>query len=135
MANVTPTTAAVFIPEVWSADIMRHTRRNLVLANLVKRYDNEVKNGGDVIHIPRLAEVTARSKSAGTDVTFDAATENEYTITVDQHKYFAFVIEDITRAQSRTDLREEYTQAAGYSIARAVDTSIASLYSGLSQTV
>jgi N4-gp56 family major capsid protein len=134
MANVTPTTGAVFIPEVWAADILRHTRSNLVLANLVKRYDSDVKNGGDVIHIPRLAEVAARTKTPGTAVTFDAATELEYTITVDQHKYFAFTIEDISKAQSRTDLRSEYTEAAGYSLAKAVDSSIAGLYSGLSQT-
>lgn len=135
MGNVTTTTGAVFIPEVWSSDIMRHTRSNLVLANLVKRYDNEVKNSGDTIHIPRLAEVTARSKSAGSDVTFDGATENEYTISVNQHKYFAFVIEDIVKAQSQTDLRNEYTQAAGYALAKAVDSSLAGLYSGLSQSV
>jgi N4-gp56 family major capsid protein len=134
MANVTPTTGAVFIPEVWAADILRHTRSNLVLANLVKRYDSDVKNGGDVIHIPRLAEVTARTKTPGTAVTFDAATELEYTITVNQHRYFAFTIEDIVKAQSRTDLRSEYTEAAGYSLAKAVDSSIAGLYSGLSQT-
>lgn len=134
MANVTPTTGANFIPEVWSADIMRHTRRNLVLANLVKRFDGDVKNGGDIIHIPRLAEVAARSKTPGTAVTFDAATEAEYTITVDQHKYFAFTVEDITKAQSRTDLRSEYTEAAGYALAKAIDSSIAGLYTGLSQT-
>jgi hypothetical protein len=134
MANVTPTTGAVFIPEVWAADILRHTRSNLVLANLVKRYDSDVKNGGDVIHIPRLAEVSARTKTPGTAVTFDAATELEYTITVNQHRYFAFTIEDIVKAQSRTDLRSEYTEAAGYSLAKAVDSSIAGLYSGLSQT-
>lgn len=135
MANITPTTGAVFIPEVWSADILRHTRKNLVLANLVKRYDSDVKMGGDVIHIPRLAEVTARTKTPGTAVTFDAATENEYTITVNKHKYFAFTVEDIVKAQSRTDLRSEYTEAAGYSLAKAIDSDIAALHSGLSQNM
>lgn len=134
MANVTTTTAAVFIPEVWSSEIFRHVRSNLVMANLVKRFDSDVKNGGDVIHIPRLAEVTARTKSAGTDVTYDAATENEYTITINKHKYYAFVLEDIAKVQSRYDLREEYTRAAGYAIAKTVDSDLLALYTGLSQT-
>lgn len=135
MANVTVTTGAKFIPEVWAAEVMRHTQKNLVLANLVKRFDTDVKGMGDVIHIPRLAEVTARSKSAGTAVTFDAATEDEYTITINQHKYFAFTVEDIAAVQARADLRSEYTTAAGYAVARAIDTTIAGLYSGLSQSV
>lgn len=135
MANVTTTTGAVFIPEVWSADILRHTRSNLVMANLVKRFDSDVKNGGDVIHVPNLAEVTARDKSSGTDVTYDAATETENTITVNKHKYFGFKLEDIAKVQSRTDLREEYTSAAGYAIAKAIDSDLTGLHSGLSQSV
>lgn len=135
MANVTVTTGANFIPEIWAGDILRHTRRNLVLANLVKRYDQDVANFGDTIHVPQLAEVSARSKSAGTDVTYDAATEDKVTISIDQHKYFAFVVEDIVKAQSKFDLRDEYTSAAGYAISKAVDSSLAGLYSGLSQTV
>lgn len=135
MGNITTTTAAIFIPEVWSKDILRHTRMNLVLANLVKRYDSEVKNSGDTIHIPQLAEVSARTKAAGTDVTYDAATEAELTMTIDQHKYFAFVVEDIVKAQSHTDLREEYTSAAGYALAKAVDSTLAARYAGFSQSV
>lgn len=135
MPNITVTTGAVFIPEVWAADVLRYTRANLVLANLVRRYDADVKSGGDIIHIPRLAEVAARDKSAGTAVTFDAATENEYTITVNKHKYFAFTLEEIAKVQSRTDLREEYTSAAGYALAKAVDSDLAALQSGLSQSI
>ena len=135
MANITTTTGAVFIPEVWAADVMRHTRANLVMANLVRRFDSEVKNGGDIIHIPRLAEVAARDKSAGSAVTFDAATENEYTITVNKHKYFAFTLEDIAKVQSRTDLREEYTSAAGYALSKAIDSDLTALQSGLSQSI
>ena len=79
MGNVTTTTAAVFVPEVWAADIQKHTKANLVLADLVKRADADVAQYGDKVHFPFLAEVAARSKSAGTDVTFDAATESEIT--------------------------------------------------------
>ena len=135
MANVTTTTAAVFIPEVWSADILRHVRSNLVMANLVKRYDQDVKNGGDLIHVPNLAKMTARNKSASTDITYDAATEAENTISINKHKYSAVKIEDIVKVQSRYDLREEYTSAMGYAIAVAVDSDLLALYSGLSQTV
>jgi len=135
MGNVTPTTAAVFVPEVWAADIQKHVKANLVFADLVKRADADVAQYGDKVHFPFLAEVTARDKSAGTDVTFDAATESEITLDIDKHKYFAFVVEDIVKAQSKYDLRAAYTEAAGYTMAKAIDSSIAGLATGLSQTV
>lgn len=135
MGNVTTTTAANFIPEVWAADIQKHTKANLVLADLVKRADADVAQFGDTVHFPFLAEVTARDKSAGTDVTFDAATEAEIQLNIDKHKYFAFVVEDIVKAQSKYDLRSAYTEAAGYAIAKAIDSSLAGLATGFSQTV
>lgn len=135
MGNVTPTTGAVFIPEVWAADIQKHVKANLVLANLVKRADADVAEYGDKVHFPFLAEVAARTKTPGSDVTFDAATESEIALDIDQHKYFAFVVEDIVKAQSKYDLRSAYTEAAGYAVAKAIDSSLAALGAGFSQTV
>lgn len=82
-----------------------------------------------------MAEVAARTKTPGTAVTYDAATENEVTLDIDQHKYFAFTVEDIVKAQSKYDLRSAYTEAAGYAVAKAIDSSIAALATGFSQTV
>lgn len=135
MAEMTPTTAAVFIPEVWSKDIQLHTKDALKLADRVMRFDSDVKQGGDIIHVPKIAQIAVATKSNDTDVTFSANTETDFQLTVDAHKYVAFKIADITRAQSRYDLRSIYTKSAGYSIAEAIDTSLAALYSGLSQTV
>lgn len=133
--NLTTTTSTKFIPEVWSADIIRATESNLVFADKVKRYDRDVRGKGDVVHIPNLSNLTAYQKSANTEITPEAVTENEKTITVDQHWYSSVLIEDITAVQSDYDLMKEYTQKAGYTIAKKVDSSIAGLYSGLSQTV
>lgn len=49
MANVTTTTAAVFNPEKWSAKTLLATEANLVFANVVDRYDADVKQAGDVV--------------------------------------------------------------------------------------
>lgn len=129
------TANAVFIPEVWSADIICATEANLVLASKVKRYDADVASKGDIIHIPNLSNLTANVKSAGAVVTLNTVTENENTITVNQHYETSFMIEDISKAQSAYDLMSEYTKKAGYAIAKQVDSSLAGLYSGLSQYV
>lgn len=135
ITSLTVTTSEKFIPEVWSSEIIRETEANLVLADKVKRYDADVAKFGDVIHIPNLSNLSANNKIAGELVTTQAPTETEKTITVNLHKEASFYVEDIAKVQSRYDLMGEYTKKAGYAIAKAIDTSIAGLYSGLSQYV
>lgn len=135
MANMTVTTGAVFIPEVWANEILDEVEKNLVLANLVSRFDADVKNGGDIIHIPTIEGLTAQDKAATVDISYEADTEGEVQLAVDKHKYAAFKLEDILKVQSRYDLMQRYTARAGYSIARAIDSSLADLHSGFSQDV
>lgn len=135
MANVTVTTNAVFIPEVWTAETLRATEANLVMAKKVKRYDQDVMKHGDTIHIPNVANMTASAKSADTAVTYSANTEAENTITIDKHKYVARIIEDIAGIQSKYNILQEYTDKMGYALAKQIDTDLLGLYSGLSQSV
>lgn len=129
MANVTTTTAAVFIPEVWAANVYANLKEKLVMADLVTRYDSDVKNFGDTIHVPKVATVTARDKTAGSDVTYDSNTESEVQIDINTHKYHAKVIEDIAKVQSRYDLRSVYEEEMGHALANAVDTDLTGLRS------
>lgn len=134
-ANVTVTTVANFIPEIWSADVLKQKESKLVMANLVvKKYSEEVKNFGDKVHIDYVKNLTAQDKSADTDVVFEANTEGKITLTVNKHKYAAVKIEDIAKVQSKPDLRALYTQKIGYALAKQVDTDLLTLYSGLSTT-
>ena len=135
MANITPTTNAVFIPEVWSGETLKATEQNLVMAKRVARYDDLVKGMGDTVHIPNVANLTAANKTAGTALTPAANTETENTISIDKHKAVAFLIEDITRIQSKPQLQSIYTDKAGYAIAEAVDDDLVALYAGLSTSV
>lgn len=135
MANITTTTNAVFIPEVWSKDVQMHTEDALVMANLVKRYDSLVSKKGDTIHVPKIAERTAVAKAAGTAVTPAANTETELTYTIDQHFVDQVLIEDIANIQSNYDLMSAYTKPMGYAIAKKIDSTLTGLYSGLSQSV
>lgn len=43
--NVTTTTAAAFIPEVWSDEIVAAYKKNLVMANLVRKLSHKGKKG------------------------------------------------------------------------------------------
>lgn len=134
MANLTTTTSAVFIPEVWSVETLRSAESALVMAPLVKRYDSMVKSRGDTIHIPHISNLTANDKTQDSEVTLQTVTETETTISIDKWKEVSFEIEDIVKVQSQYDLRSEYTSKAGHAIAEQVDTDLLSLYSSLTST-
>lgn len=136
MANETTNlTNAVFIPELWVNEIQMFAKSKLVVASRVKRLDSQVKGKGDVIHIPKVAEISATAKSRGVDVVPSAATESEFTLTINKHFYSAKDIEDFAKIQSAYDLRSTYTENLGYSIAKKIDTDLAALATGFSQTV
>jgi len=76
--SFTTTTSSVFLPNVWSREVVRATENALVAADLVKRYDYLVTGRGQTLDIPNISNAfTARSKSQGSDVTDDNATETQ----------------------------------------------------------
>ncbi len=135
--QITVTTATSFIPELWLMEIIAAAEANLVMAQLVTRFDNwaQGKSFGDTIYIPNLSNLTANNKLANTQVTLQAPTETKTTILLDKHKETSFLVEDITKAQANQDLRTYYTQKAGFAIASQIDTDLLGLYSGLTNSV
>jgi hypothetical protein len=130
----TTTTGAVFIPELWSSEVLLATESALLMAPKVMRYDSMVQGKGDTIHIPNLSNLSANDKSASTPVTLQSPTETEVQISIDQHKEASFIIEDVLAVQSNYDLMSNYTSKAGYAIAQAVDSDLLGLYSSLTTT-
>jgi len=125
MANVTVTTGANFIPELWSSAILDYAERAFSLRNQVSDFSGMIAGGGDTIHIPKVTEETAAAKSAGTAVTYSANTDGKVDLTIDQHHYEAKRIEDIVMVQESADLFNMYTRSMGYAIAKKVENYLA----------
>ena len=124
--SVTTTTAATFIPEIWSDEIIASYKKNLVLANLVTKMNFRGKKG-DTVHVPAPTRGSASAKVATNAVTLIAATESEIQILIDKHYEYSRLIEDIVEAQALNSLRQFYTNDAGYALARQVDTDLIQL--------
>jgi N4-gp56 family major capsid protein len=125
-AHVTKTTAATFIPAIWSDEIVAAYKRNLVAANLIKKMNFKGKKG-DTVHIPSPTRGSASAKAASTQVTLIAATESEVTVSINKHYEYSRLIEDIVEAQALSSLRSFYTDDAGYALAKQVDTDLVRL--------
>jgi N4-gp56 family major capsid protein len=127
--HVTNTTAATFIPEIWSDEIVAAYKKSLVMANLVKKMNFKGKKG-DTVHIPSPARGVASAKSASTQVNLIAATEGEVVVSINNHFEYSRLIEDITEAKALSSLRQFYTDDAGHALGRQVDTSLIRLGRG-----
>lgn len=124
--QVTNTTAAVFIPEIWSDEVIAAYKANLVAANLFKKMSFKGKKG-DTIHIPKPTRGQASLKASETAVTLIADVEDEVIVPIDKHYEYSRFIEDITEVQALTSMRRFYTDDAGYALAKQVDTDMVQL--------
>ena len=125
MANVTVTTAANFIPEMWRDAILDYAERKFQIKNQVSDFSSMLSGGGDILHIPKVTEETAAAKSGGSAVTYSVNTDGKIDLTVDQHHYEAKRIEEIVKVQESADLFNAYARSMGYALAKKVENYLA----------
>ena len=125
MANVTTTTAANFIPELWSDAILDYAERKFSLADKVMDFSSMVMSGSDNVNVPKVTEESTTAKAADTAVTYAANTDGTVQISLDQHHYNAKRIEDIVKVQESADLFGAYAKSMGYALAKQVENYLA----------
>lgn len=125
MAEVTTTTSAVFLPEVWQEAILDYAERQFRLRNQVTEVSDV--GSGDVLHIPRVTEETAATLSSGSAVSFGANTDGEIQLSMDKHIVEGKRIGDLVRVQSSYDLFNLYSRSMGYAVAKKIESEIATL--------
>ncbi len=124
--NITKTAIDAFVPEVWSKEIIYQTTNASIFAGLVRRdFDGDIQDKGDKVHIPLFSAVTVGDKSANTAVTYTNYSESTKDLTIDNHKYFAFRVEDIASVQSQPDLIAGYAAQGGRGLANTMDQGLA----------
>lgn len=129
MANVTTTTAAAVIPEIWAAQIELAAQENRGFSGRIKEY--QFGGPGDVLHIPKIGAIAAAAFS-GT-VSYTANTESTVDITPDV-SYAAVQIDRKANVRALMDLGNVYQMQLGKGLAQYEDIAIASLYAGLSDS-
>jgi hypothetical protein len=112
--------AAVFIPEIWSRDLIRRRDENLIMRPLVGMIDFR-GNRGDTIYIPYVSNMSVNNKVAGHPVSYQSFSENRWTMIVNRYKESSFAVDELTRLQTDRDLRSMYTERAGFALARDIE--------------
>jgi hypothetical protein len=131
MADMTATTMATYLPEQWSALATVTYRSNTVLTNLMdRRWEPEIGVGdGDTVQIPNFTQNTSASKRStfgtGASITFDAVTESQTSLVVNQLAYKAFRMPVEMSVQKMAIYEPMLTEGIGKAVALKIDSELA----------
>lgn len=128
-----------FIKEVWSPIIHDLKQANMSILNVATDLSYLLSDGGDVINVPNIYTNTFSIQTQSTEgagVVDESVAPGNVTLTVNTHKYIAFVIGKKTMKQiaSQYTLNEKYATQARDLLVAAVETSLFALVSSLSTT-
>ncbi|MDE2096663.1 MAG: hypothetical protein KGL39_05395 [Patescibacteria group bacterium] len=133
-ASITTTTAASFVPEIWSDEALEAVEFAAVIQKRVNTdYQSDMTIGNTYL-IPRLSNLTTQTKSAGVanTIDFEAITESQQSVTIATHEYAAFLLENVVAVQANQDLRAKYSKKIGYALTRGREVNLAGLAASFS---
>lgn len=128
---------SVAIPTIWGQRINDVFFRQLKLAQFFVDRSDELMNGGDLIRTINGAEMSANTKTNAAEVTLQSPANTGVDLRVSTWKEASLLFEDREWAQmiKSPALQKSYFEGLGHAIAKDLDTAIAALFTGFSQSV
>ena len=119
-----------FIQTIWSKKIQDALELKCKLVNnCLRDYEGDVKQASTV-KILGVGEPTIKVYDKNVGIEPEAMSDEGQELIIDQANAFAFLVDDIDKAQSVPGLPEEYQRKAVHGLAVARDTYIANLIKG-----
>lgn len=133
-SHMSSTTLDKVLPEIWSSKMNEFFRANLVAASFFTDLSSDIAGGGDVLHIPSLSELTAATKTNGSQITLNSPTEVSTDLSINVWVEASFIIEDKEARQvlQSYNMQKRYVESAAYACAKKYDTDIMALIPTLS---
>lgn len=135
--EITSTTHAAFLPEVWSDDTQDAVEFKEVLSKLVNSDHESEMRMGRILHIPHRSNMATQTKTEGISntVVFNVITQTNQDVTVSTYEYAACLLNAVVQAQSKYNDRKALADKMGYALVRGMEVSIAALFQNFSQAV
>lgn len=140
---MTSTTAAAFLPTIWSDDVRDAIEYEEVLAKLVNTAYEDELSVGRTLQIPIDSNLNTQSKTEGVSNTISfqsmpgtsGSGTNYQSITVSTYQYAAQLLNAVVAAQSKYEERQRISHKLGYALMRGIEVAIAALPQSFSQIV
>ena len=128
---------AAFISETWTPIVNNKTFDDTVFANFCTDLSMFATAGSDIFHVPDLYTNTwsvQTQTTQGAEITTAGPAQVDTTLTIDTHKYVAWIIgdKDMVQIASKYDVAKEYGDQCEGLLAEALEASIAALWSSIS---
>lgn len=135
--EITSTTHAAFLPEVWSDDTQDAIEFKEVLTALVNTSFEDEMSVGRILHIPHRSNMFTQTKTEGitSTIVFNTITQTNQDITVSTYEYAACLLNAVVQAQSKYNDRAALAGKMGYALVRGMEVTVANLFQNLSQVV
>lgn len=120
-----------FIPEVWSAGVTTSFQASqIIIPTLNTQYTGEARRGNTVHIIGAVTPTIVDYAGEGRTITAEALTDSKVDLLIDQEKAFAFLVDDVDKAQAAGNF-DAWTNAAGGALAEDAEAYvIAQMLSG-----
>lgn len=132
----TSTDLAAVISETWTTIVNEKTFNDTVLANFVTDLSSFANEGSDIFHVPNLytnALTVSTQSTQGAEITTAGPAQVDTTLTINTHKYVAFIIgdKDLVQVAARYDVNNLYAREAVKLLTEALEQDIAALWSSI----
>ena len=125
--------AAGWIPQVWAQEVLAFLRSNITLAKLATRdYSQNVASYGDTVNVPKPMTLQAQDVPASGS---QAVVLDRVQVQLNRFKTVPIVIGDLAMYQTRADLLQTVSRAAGIALAEAIESDLFALYTGAGASV
>ncbi|WP_051468405.1 hypothetical protein [Actinomadura oligospora] len=129
------TTGNLFIPEIWTAQLLQDLEHNLILGSGVftnRNFEGEFRRGGDVVHIPHFLDTVRdfdrkAAYEGFADNEMDRAELEYIKMTVAKGSSFRFEVDSLHQLQTQAgiDLMSNLVSQRARSTAQTIDALVA----------
>lgn len=126
-----------FIPTIWSEHLLQYVDYNRVAVNHCNRlFEGEIREKGNTVRICGLAGIAISDYQKNADIKSPNILNSvQNDLTIDQAKYFNFMIDDLDRTQSNPKVMEVALNTAASALASEADSYIYNLYTDAGKTL
>ena len=119
---------SAFIPQLWSKKLNQMLEKNCVMMQCVNRnWEGEIRNQGDTVKIITPAEVTVSTLTSD-NIEYSTLNPKSTDLVIDQKKFFAFKIDDVSSVQANADIMEAHLTNAKKAIEEVQDSYLLGLH-------